>query len=148
MAKFRFRLETVVRLREQVRDERRLQLAEALEAEQKLRERMEEVEHEAAASKAAQRATAGLVDVDRLIHANRYELVLAVELRELATKREQVEQEVDRRREALAAADREVRVLEKLRETQRGRHRAHEEYRSIRELDEIAGLRAQRERDA
>jgi flagellar export protein FliJ len=47
-----------------------------------------------------------------------------------------------RRREALVAADREVRTLEKLRESQHERFRREEETRETKRLDEVAGRRA------
>jgi flagellar export protein FliJ len=54
--------------------------------------------------------------------------------------------EIERRREVLVEADRDVRVLEKLREKQTERHRYEENRREIRQLDEVAQLRATREK--
>jgi flagellar export protein FliJ len=50
--------------------------------------------------------------------------------------------EIERRREVLLAANREVRVLEKLRERQLERHFEEEAHRDIKRMDEIAQQRA------
>jgi flagellar export protein FliJ len=52
---------------------------------------------------------------------------------------------MEHRRVALAEANREVRVLEKLRDRQHERHRQEENRQEIKELDEVAGRRAVRE---
>ena len=49
-----------------------------------------------------------------------------------------LEAEVERRRLALVEADRDVRVLEKLRERQRERHQAAAALEDVKALDEIA----------
>jgi flagellar export protein FliJ len=51
---------------------------------------------------------------------------------------------VQKRREALMAADRDVRVLEKLRDVQHGRHQEEEARREFQRLDELAVLRYER----
>jgi len=48
---------------------------------------------------------------------------------------------VHKRREAVVAADREVRVLEKLRDSQHERHRDEETKQEAKRLDEMAVLR-------
>jgi flagellar export protein FliJ len=147
MAKFRFRLDTLRRLREAARDGRRAALAEAYRAEELLREQQEhlgrELERLAAESRAA--ASPGRIDVDRLLDARRYELVLRAHQKQLAAQQENVAEEVERRRQALVEADREVRVLESLREKHLRRHREEEARRETKELDEAAAVRAARE---
>jgi flagellar export protein FliJ len=46
--------------------------------------------------------------------------------------------EVDRRRQSLVEADREVKVLEKLREQQLARHNTEQAKREIKQLDAVA----------
>lgn len=144
MPRFQFRLASVLRLREAARDERRLRLAEALRAEQLLGEQRAQVQ--AALGDVQQRARdaarPGPVQVDRLVDAQRYELVLLAQLADLGQKAQLLAREIDARRQALVAADRDVRVLEKLREQQRERHRAGEQARDTKQLDEIGGRRA------
>jgi flagellar export protein FliJ len=145
MRKVTFRLATLKRLREAVRDERRGQLAEAFRIADAIQERLDGLRQQLDELKRQQAARPGRVDVDRLVAAHRYEMVLRVEQRHNEDQRTAVLAEIERRRDALATADREVRALEKLRETQLQRHRAEEERLLVKELDEIASRNHARE---
>jgi flagellar protein FliJ len=139
MPRFQFRLASVLRLREATRDERRGQLAEAYLAESKLRSRRETVERELDELKRlAQAPTAGPVNMDRLVAANRFESVLAAEIHVIRQHESTLAIEIERRRQALVTADREVRVLEKLRDGQHERHRQDEAAVLVKQLDEVA----------
>jgi flagellar FliJ protein len=150
LAKFKFRLATFERVCEAARDERRLQLAEALRLQESLDERSAELELELAEllSQAQQAARPGPVNVDRLINAQQYELVLRGEQQLLARQRSALDAEIERRREALIDADREVRTLEKLRESQQQRFRQEENAREMKLLDEVASRRVAEEKEA
>lgn len=139
MKKFQFRLATLVRLREAVRDQRHSELADALRVQEALELQMRELTAELEATRRSQAVAPGKVDVDRLLAAQRYEINLLVDQRKLAQQQANVAIEVDKRREALVLADQDVRVLEKLRETQHARWRAEDERRVMHELDEVAG---------
>jgi flagellar FliJ protein len=138
MAQFVFRLATLLRLRELARDERRMQLAEALRLIDQLRARCDEIETLLHDTQRLQAPSAGAVDVDRLLNATRYELVLRAEQRALQMQEASLAGEVQKRREALVAANREVRSLELLRANQRERFDEEQESRARKELDEIA----------
>jgi flagellar FliJ protein len=144
MAKFHFRLTTLLRLRKAERDERRLELSEALRAADILQGQWELVRAEWEWLKGHCRKAAGpgVVDVDRLLEAQRYELTLRSRQQRLTEQRARLDEEIERRRTALTAADREVKMLEKLRDHQAARHRGEEERRAIKQLDEVAGQRA------
>lgn len=140
MARYKFRFETLQKLREARRDQERAALAEAFRAEQIL------AEHRAA-NAAEQEATRGLqreaaagryLDVNRLLEAQRYELVLKAREQELARQKELLAIETERRRQAVVEADREVRVLELLDERHRRQHRRQAEKLEIKQLDEAA----------
>jgi len=145
MRNFQFRLATPLRLREAVRDQRRGQLSEAFRIADAIQDRLNELRQELDDLKKQQAAQPGRVDVDRLVAAHRYEMVLRIEQQQSEDQRTAVLAEIERRRDALAAADREVRTLERLRETQQQRHRAEEERLLMKELDEIAGRNHARE---
>jgi flagellar FliJ protein len=147
MAKFKFRLATLLRLREATRDERRAELAEAYRADDLLREHLRRVGRELSwlQGRCRQVAGPGTVDVDRLVEAQRYEVTLRAQESRLTGQRDAIGAEIDRRRQALLAADRDVRLLEKLRQKQAQRHHQEESRREIKELDEVAGQRATRE---
>jgi flagellar protein FliJ len=140
MARFLFRFAPLLRLREARRDECRGLLAEALNVDQVLQKQADAVERELEALKefCRHKVSPGAVDVNRLVEAQRYELVARARQRTLGDQRQQVAAEIERRREALVEADREVRVLEKLRDKQADAHRREEDLREAKRLDEVA----------
>lgn len=141
MARFQFRLATLLKLREAVRDERRAQLAEAQRLGDELQLRRDEIEELLREAQQSQTVAPGAVNVDRLLDATRYDVVLRVEQAQIEGQQAAVAAEIEKRRQALVAADRDVRSLELLRETQRQRHEADEETKARKELDEIASRR-------
>lgn len=140
MSQFKFRLASVLKLREAARDQRRAELAEALRADDTLLQETEGLDAELGVTRDGCRRTAkpGVLDVDRLLEGHRYELLLRANRRVLEAKRAMLAVEIDRRRQLLVQATRDVRVLEKLRERQSTRHRAEEERQAMKLLDEIA----------
>jgi len=140
MTAFRFRLTSVLKLREATRDERRAQLAEAYAAEDKLRARRQVIETDLANLKQLrhERTATGRVNIDIFVSASRYEAVLRHELAAIAGHEATLAVEIERRRQALMVADHEVRMLEKLRDKQRELHRQGEALLEIKQLDEIA----------
>ena len=143
MAKYKFRLATLQKVREARRDRERAALAEAFRAEQVLADRRAELAAEAAELQTLQRsAVAGpLLDVNRLLEAQRYELVLKAQAVELAQKVAMLAVETERRRQLLIEADRDVRVLERLDERHLGEHRRREQRFEVKQLDEVANRR-------
>jgi flagellar export protein FliJ len=140
MPPFQFRCATLLRLREADRDEKRLHLADALRAQEIVEQRIEEInaEMEAVRARAARGAMPGPVDVDALMETQRYELLLKGERKAAEDQKDRVAAEAQRRREALVAADREVRTLEKLRENQQARHEREQERQNRKQIDDIA----------
>jgi len=140
MAKFKFRLDTLLKLRGSLRDERRAALAQAYRAEEILREERLDIEGELDRLHGANREAAGpgQVDVDRLLDARRYELVLKGRAQLTARQQQALDAEIEKRRQALVEANREVRVLETLRDKQRQRHQQEETRRQVKEMDEAA----------
>ena len=116
MRKFQFRLDSLVRLREAVRDERRAQLAEAMRIQASLEGEMQQLRLKLDEARQMHTAPRGAVDIDRLLVAERYEMVLLVEKLQIETQQASMNAEVEKRRQALVWADQDVRVLEKLRE--------------------------------
>jgi flagellar protein FliJ len=140
MSKYKFRLATLQRLREVRRNQERAALAEAFQAEQILEEHRAAVAAEQVALRNLRReASAGrYLDVNRLLEAQRYEVVLKSREQELARQKELLVVETERRRQAVVEADREVRVLELLDERHRIQHRRNEQRKEIKVLDEAA----------
>ncbi len=147
MPKFRYRLASLLKLREATRDERRAELAEAYQAETVLAQRRRELDDAIHENRKHLRQTAGpgQVDVDTLVGGHRHQLLLAAQRQLMDQQRQQLEAEIERRRERLVEADREVRALEKLRERQRDRFQYEEDRKEIKRLDEVAARCGQRE---
>ena len=147
MNPFKFRLATLLRVREQTRDQRRAALAEAYRVDEVLRRQAERIAEELHALKELCRATAGpgTVDVDRLVEAQRYEMVARKQQADIGRQRESVAAEIDRRRQSLVEADRDVKLLERLRERQAEQNRAEQQRQDVKRLDEVGIQQAMRE---
>jgi flagellar FliJ protein len=143
MARFNFRLQTLRRLREIHRDEQRGRLATAFEAERILAEQRNAVTAETAALVESQRTLMrqGALDVNQLLTAQRYQMALEAQSRTLADQAARLAEEVERRRQSLVEADREVRVLDKLEERKRQQHREASQRAETKVLDEVASTR-------
>ena len=143
MARFQFRLATLRRLREQHRDELRGRLAEAYEAEQVLQRQRDGLQQEAESLRGMQRQMVAVAspNVNQLLEAQRYGLVLQGRNVVLADQLRQVAAEVERRRQAVVEADRQVRALDKLAERQHAEFLREQQRIDHRLMDEIAGQR-------
>ena len=154
MSNFQFRLQTVLRLRIAARDERRTELGRAQRALEVLKEQQAKIASEAAENQAATRqmmigqaASGSGVSVDGLLNAHRHALVLKAQTAQLVQQQNQIAVEITKRQAALVEADRDVRVLEKLREKGLAEYEFRELAIEQRNLDEIATIRAFRSRE-
>jgi flagellar protein FliJ len=143
MAEFKFRLATLLRMREATRDQRRAELAESQRAEAATRCQFSQwqVEWSHLKSTARQATSPGVVEVERLVDAYRYQQTLEARRRQLEEQLAQLTGEIAQRREALLQADRDVRTLEKLRDAQVLRHHQEAHRQEIKRLDEATQLR-------
>jgi flagellar protein FliJ len=143
MARYAFRLKPLQKVREARRDELRVSLAEAFRAEQILAENKAGVAIELAGLRALQRtATAGkYLNVNQLLEAQRYELLLKARNQELTKQAILLSAETERRRQNLIEADREVRVLEMLDERQQKEFNKEQQRVETKQLDDIATQR-------
>jgi flagellar protein FliJ len=146
MPKYKFRLETLRKVRQARRDQQRLALAEAFQAEEMLAARQADLAAEQTQLRALQRSAIGgqILDVNRLLEAQRYELVLKAQGQEIAKQHLLLETETERRRKVLVEADRDVRALELLDERHRHEHRRQSQRTEHKQLDEIAVQRHRR----
>jgi flagellar FliJ protein len=143
MARFRFRLAALRRLREIRRDELQARLSEAVRAQDVLDDQAARLGQQLTALVETQRQqlASRSPNVNRLLEAQRYALALQAMQRTLDQQRSQLAQEVEARRRAVVEADREVRVLDRLAEKQLAAHRRAEQSAEQRILDEIGGQR-------
>jgi flagellar export protein FliJ len=140
MAKFHFRLATLLRLRETARDECRVQLADVERTDAELQARLTGLMEQQQQLQRECRTAAepGEVDVPHLVEAHQYAAALRVQEAELQQQRQTLAVEIDRCRQALLEADRDVQTIEKLRESQLQVHRQESERQEGRRLDEAA----------
>jgi flagellar FliJ protein len=143
MAKYKFRMATLQKVREARRTQQRQALAEAFRAEEVLGESRAALAAEEMEIRDLQRsATDGkYLDVNRLIEAQRYEMLLKARGQELAKQAMLLAAEIDRRRQLLVEAEREVRVLELLDERHRKEHNRRQQRIECKQLDEAASNR-------
>ncbi len=146
---FRFRLQTVLRLRIAQRDERRGELAKALRAAEILQERRKQLGDEMTENQELARKLAepGKANIDRILQTHRYEAILKGTLAQLVVQEKQVAAEMERRRQILTEADRQVRVLEKLEVRKREEHVRVEQRQEMKQLDEVAAVAFVRQRN-
>lgn len=143
MSKYKFKLETLQKVREARRDEHRAALAEAFRAEQVLAETRGELAAEAEKLLSFQRSVASekYTDVNQLLEAQRYELLLRARSQELGKQAVLLAAETERRRQAVVESSREVRVLERLDERQQQHFHRAADQRETKRIDEIATSR-------
>jgi flagellar FliJ protein len=138
MRRFIFRLQSVLEVRATARRECRARLAELFAAARELDGRRRSVERElAAAVQLRQAGQNGPLDVQHLASVQRYEQLLRGDLAIVGEQIQALEQRIERERQSLIAADRQMRLLERLREKQLARHRQQESASESRELDDL-----------
>lgn len=147
MARFNFRLATLLKIREAARDERRLQLAQAYQADAVLQGQQQELAESLAQLEREHReaSSPGEIHVDRLLQTQRHEMLIRAQIGHVAKQREAVAEEIERRRAVLAEANRQVKVLENLRQRQFQRHQEEENRGQVKLMDEVAARRASQE---
>ncbi|MBC7337621.1 MAG: flagellar export protein FliJ [Clostridia bacterium] len=150
MAQFQFRLESVLKIRERERDNRRLELLQAISAEEILLEQAKLLDARQKRLQEDLRAAtrAGLLDVHQVLAYRRYELILAAQQDELVRQLKAIREEIERRRAALLEANRALRVLELLRDKQRERFRKNAVKNELKQMDELANRQSSVEGDA
>jgi flagellar protein FliJ len=128
-----------------VRDELRQKLAAAQRTEEMIRARVDALNGMLTdlRGKSEIASRPGAIDVERLLEADRYEIVVTAQLEAAVQEQYGAASEVELCRQALVEADREVKTLEKLRQQQMLRHQLDENRRQIKQLDEAAIQRSQ-----
>ncbi len=117
---FRFRLQSVLKLRESEKTSRQSELAEALQADQILLEQRQKQEEQLQAIEVEIRdSIVNHVDVDFLLSLRRYQTDTRQTIRQIQTQREQVAQEIERRQARLANANQQVKIMETVRDQQK-----------------------------
>ena len=138
---FKYRLAPLLKIREHVRAEKQAELNKAHEAARLVEEELERVRGEYAHSmeQGLQAAQQEEIDVNYLLGLRRHQFYL-ISQQELAIRQlEEIKQEIEHRRIALMEADRQVKVLEKLRDKMKAKYLQEEALADLKQMDEIAG---------
>ncbi len=147
MAKFRFKLESLLRHRRAVEDAAQLELAKALRGRMILENQVRQMQQTITHSKRELRdGLVGKVDLDAISGFARFSGQCALRARELVGRLSQLHADCQRRREELAAAVRARKAVELLRERQLEAFRREQMRKEAIELDEAATQRFVRER--
>ena len=139
MPKFVFTLATVLRVRESQRDQRRSELADSQRAMQQLEDRRQALLDERTTLDSEFRSSTrpGSLNADALCSAATYGASLILQVGAVEQEIAAAALRIEERREALLAADRDVRGLQKLRESQHARYLGRERSIEAILLDEI-----------
>ena len=138
MAQSDFRLATLLRVRERERSERRAELAIAVQREQTAQEHAARLEFELARTRSTVVNEGHTADLTRLQAGDRFQRLLRRELEQARRDHQQAVAEMEIRRQAVVAADQQVRALEKLRERYQAEFERQQNVLAQRELDEAA----------
>ena len=147
MRAFRFRLQTLQRIREQKRDAVQRKLAQAERERSELQQCELDVRGELQGLEEHMRRAVSKqqVEVDRVMDGHRHKLSLQARLADLEKAIVQANNEVAQCRNQLIEADRDVKVLEKLHERQLSEHVLQIQAHEAKLLDEAATIRAGRQ---
>lgn len=134
--KFQFRFASILQLRQQARDDAGMAMGQAIAAIKRIDDQSSEIEAERQTLRQMDETRIGNVSVDSLLAGGRYDLQLLTELESLAQTKTQLLQELDRRRQALAAAEAEVKRFERLEAKDRQQFLAEQAKREQAEIDD------------
>jgi flagellar FliJ protein len=134
----RFPLEKVQRVRQNVREQRRLELLDAQHAEDQAVAQIAGLQAELHTLQSQTRSVIrpGQLDLIQLRHMRKYEQSLRQELEMAQNRRQRLAAEVEKRRQDLVEADREVKVLDRLQERQQVQYRIDQARREARTRDD------------
>ncbi|HVU88778.1 MAG TPA: flagellar FliJ family protein [Pirellulales bacterium] len=147
MAKFTFALDSVLRWRTAERDQRRQAVADAMRLEQLAQDRIIACDGELQKLRENDGST-GAIDIARRVASEQYAAALRRDRQRLVVERSERTAEVDSSRAALVEADREVRMLERLRERKLEAFEAAERRRQQSGMEELALRKHLAEQDA
>ena len=139
MPKFVFTLATVLRVREADRDQRRSELADSQQMIEQLEDRRQALRDERTTLDREFRSSIapGSLNADALRSAATYAASLILQVGAVEEEIAAAALRIEERREALLAADRDVRCLEKLREAHYARYLGRERSIQASLLDEV-----------
>ena len=141
---FKFRLEPLITIRDNELKECQAELAKAYNALRILEEALQELDRQLAEGVETARnlIQAGqTVNVEHLLGLRRQEMFLRAQQNDLTQKMQMVNEEIEKRRAAVIAANKQLKIVEKLKEKRYEKYLEEENKKEIKIMDEIAGNR-------
>ncbi len=139
---FRFRLQSIVRLRERERDQAADEFKLAMQAKQVLLDQITTLQSERQQVNLQRNVSqTGAFDPQKMLEAHRYQIHLDSQVAHLQEQVSLVEQECQRRRAKLVKCEQAVRALEKLKEKQQADWDSVLSQKSQDRLDEWSSFR-------
>jgi len=143
---FTFRLEPLIKIRKNVLQECQAALAKVYEERRLLEEKLLDIENQLAEGTATARSLmqpGQTVNVDYLLGIRRQEMFLLANQNVVMQDIQKVDEEIERCRAAVVAANKEVKIIEKLKEKRYEQYLEEEKREETKTMDEIAGNRWQ-----
>ena len=149
MARFNFRLNSVLNYRKTLRQQAQRNLADAYQQQQQANEELQaaQLEIDQLVNQMRDSAKQKQLDLDFALGGQRHHAKLKADMKKVADKLEQAGTEVERCRQDLIEADRDVKALEKLHDRQLADHRQQTAKHEAAEIDDIIHTRQVQPRD-
>ena len=141
---FYFRLEPLITIRDNELKERQAELAKAYEARHILEETLKTVEKQLAEGIETARSLTQegqTVNVEFLLGLRRQEMFLLTQQDDLTKKMKMIDEEIEKRRTAVVEANKELKIVEKLKEKRYEKYLEEENKQEMKLMDEIASNR-------
>ena len=140
---FTFRLDPLISIRDNFLKEKQAALAQVYEIRRIVEEKRLEIEKniEANLQSAREMLHSGTVNVNFLLGLRQHDAFLVTQREENLRHIALLEEEIERRRNAVIEANKELKIIEKLKEKKHEEYLAEERRKETREMDEIAGVR-------
>lgn len=133
-----FRLQTLLRLREIDRDQLCQQLAEAQRQEREAAGRLAQVDEAITELQRDSQIQPGPIEIAELVESERFAVSLKLQREAAQQLHRQLAEAAEMQRQELIEADKQLKVLEKLREKHEVHVRHEQAKRSLKLLDELA----------
>ncbi|MDR0337627.1 MAG: flagellar export protein FliJ [Planctomycetaceae bacterium] len=136
---FRFRLEPLITIRDNILKEKQGELAKAYEARRIVEEKLQELKHELRENIALgrQRLQTGTINIEFLLGTRRHEAYLNAQIEVVQKHLLQIDEEIERRRHAVLEANKELKIVEKLKEKRYDKYQKEEKQKETKLLDEM-----------
>ena len=140
---FTFRLEPLISIRNSVLKEKQASLAQAFEWMRIIEEERLRLEQDIASNMQSAREMlhSGKIDANFLLGVQRLDAFLSPQLEKARLAIVLHEEEIERRRQAVLEANKDLKIIEKLKEREYEKYLVDERRKETIEMDEIAGRR-------